>query len=295
MVINCKHVSKSYGSKNIINDITLHIQEQTISGLIGRNGAGKTTLLKMIAGFWRSSKGSLQVFEKNPFDNLTVSANTIFIDDRMVFPETLTLERILTESGKFYRNWDARLAERLFDYFNFDTNDFHRHLSKGKKSTFNMIVGLASRSPLTIFDEPTTGMDQSVRKDFYRALLKDYLAYPRTIIISSHHLDEIEDLLENVLLIDEGKLIFHIPIDEMREHAIGITGDYSQLDAWSRHAEVLHKEKIGVDNMYLVVKNTISQAELIQKGFTISAVSCSDLAVYMTQKSKGGIDDVFHE
>lgn len=295
MIIDCNNVTKSYRTKKVLDEITFAIQKDSITGLIGRNGAGKTTILKMIAGYWRKTTGSLKVFGRDPFDDLTVSANTIFVDDRMVFPESLTLEAALKECDRFYQNWDARLATRLFNYFNFDSDQFHHHLSKGKKSTFNMIVGLASRSPLTIFDEPTTGMDRAVRKDFYRALLKDYLAYPRTIIVSSHHLDEVEDLLEDILLIDEGELIFQMPIDEMREYAIGITGNYSQLHAWTRNKDILHREKVGMNDMYIVLKNNVSEEEINQYDFTISNVSPSDLAVYVTNKSKGGIDDVFHE
>ena len=98
------------------------------------------------------------MFGEQPFNHLTVSANTIFIDDQMVFPETLTLEDIL-EKGKDFILIGMENSERLFDYFKFDRNEFHHHLSKGKKSTFNFIFGICTHAALTIFDEPTTGMD----------------------------------------------------------------------------------------------------------------------------------------
>ncbi|MDY0410295.1 ATP-binding cassette domain-containing protein [Paracerasibacillus soli] len=114
----------------------------------------------------------------------------------MSFQSSLTLKELLHQGEVFYENWDMDFAMRLFKYFSFHPDDIHENLSKGKKSTFNMIFGVASRCPLTIFDEPTTGMDAAVRKDFYRVLLRDYIAYPRTIIISSHYLDEIENDLK---------------------------------------------------------------------------------------------------
>src|SRR5690625_2058389 len=293
MAIKCENVSKEYRAKKALKHISCQIEAQTITGLIGRNGAGKTTLLKIIAGFYSKTNGHIEVFGEDPFNNLTVSANTIFVDDQMAFPQTLTLSEILLEAERFYKNWDEKLAIRLFDYFQFNENEFHHHLSKGKKSTFNMIVGLCARTALTIFDEPTTGMDSAVRRDFYRALLKDYLAHPRTIIISSHHLEELEEVLENILLIDQGEVVIHMPVDDMREYAIGITGNYSQLDAWSRDKEVYHLEKVGLNDMYLIVRNNINIAEVEQKGWKITNVSCDDLAVSMTQKTIGGIDDVF--
>src|SRR5699024_1415440 len=208
--------------------------------LIGRNGAGKTTFLNILAGYWQETSGDVNVFSEKPFNNLFVSANTILIDDQMNFPESLTLMEILEQAERFYEKWDMELANRLFNYFSFNEKQTHNDLSKGKKSTFNVIVGLASRCELTLFDEPTTGMDTAVRKDFYRALLKDYLAYPRTIMISSHHLDEIEDLLEDVLLIEEGETYLHLPIDELREYAIGLTGRTALIEQWTGDKEVLH-------------------------------------------------------
>ena len=154
----------------------------------------------MIAGFFRETSGEIEVFSETPFNNLNVSANTIYMDDQMTFPASLNLAELLEEAERFYRNWNAELADGLLDYFSLNPKQLHNKLSKGMKSTFQMIFGLSERCALTIFDEPTSGMDAGVRKDFYRALLKDYIAYPRTIILSSHHLNEIEDLMEDVLL-----------------------------------------------------------------------------------------------
>src|SRR5690625_2508970 len=111
-MITCKELQKRCRFNKVIDNISLTIHKNTITGLIGRNGAGKTTLLKMIAGFWRNTSGEIQVFGENPFDSLVVSANTIFIDDQMIFPESLTLEEILEDSGKFFQYWDASFANR---------------------------------------------------------------------------------------------------------------------------------------------------------------------------------------
>ncbi|MFC4024848.1 ATP-binding cassette domain-containing protein [Oceanobacillus longus] len=293
-VIACEGLSKKRGRLKALHDLSFSIKENTITGLIGRNGAGKTTLLKILAGYWNETSGEVSVFKEKPFNNLIVSANVIYVDDQMDFFARLTLKDILIEAERFYENWDKKLAMRLFDYFSFHPNYFHTQLSKGKKSTFNMIIGLASRCAITMFDEPTTGMDAAVRKDFYRALLKDYLAHPRTIIISSHHLEEIEDLLEDVLLIDQGKKYFHLSMDELKEYAIGLTGRTEIVMQWAANKEVIHTRTVGVDTTYCVIKNDFFQLDKAkQLGMTLSPVSASDLCVYLTNKSKGGIDDVF--
>ena len=191
-VIECKHVWKSYGGKHALNNINFAIEENKITGVIGRNGAGKTTMLKILAGFSKETSGEVKVFGEKPFNSLLVSANSMMIDHDMNLPAMMLYE-IIEEMNRFYPNFDRAHAFRLLDYFSLDKNQFIQNLSKGMKSTFHSILGLSARCALTIFDEPTIGMDASVRKDFYRALIKEFIAFPRTILISSHHLEEIED------------------------------------------------------------------------------------------------------
>lgn len=297
-VIECTDLTKTYLRNKVLDNLTFSIEENTITGLVGRNGAGKTTLLKIIAGFIKETTGDVKVFSEKPFNSLNASVNSIFVDDLMNFPPALQLHELLDVAGSFYPNWDKQLAQRLFEYFSFDPKNYHNRLSKGKTSTFNMIIGLAARCPLTIFDEPTTGMDAAVRKDFYRALLKDYLAFPRTIILSSHHLNEIEDLLEDVLLLKDGRKYLHLPISELKEWAIGLKGSTETLLDWTKNKEIIYQNHVGLDTMYAVVKNDFAETSLRKMnlaGLEITPVRSSDLCVYLTNNSKGGIDDVFNE
>lgn len=296
-VIQCKSLTKTFGKVKAIHDLSFAIEENTITGLIGRNGAGKTTLLKIIAGFIHKTSGEIQVFSENPFNSLKVSSNLIFVDDNMPLPSFLSLGDLLGSASSFYKNWDWKLALGLFEYFDFKQDQLYRSLSKGKKSTFNMIIGLASRCPLTIFDEPTTGMDSAVRKDFYRALLKDYIAHPRTIILSTHLLDEIEDILEDVLLIHNGEKRIHMSISDLKEYAVGLRGKSEIVNDIAKYKEIFYEERVGKDSIYLVVKNDFPESVLERakmQGIQVSSVATDDLCVYLTGKSKGGIDDVFN-
>ena len=295
-IIEGNDISKTYGHKTVLDGLSFSIEENTITGLIGKNGAGKTTLLKTIAGFIKQTSGVINVFSEKPFNSLTVSNNSIFVDDEMSFPPALQLGELLDVAESFYPNWDKQFAKKLFDYFSFDPTSYHNRLSKGKRSTFNSIIGLAARCPLTLFDEPTTGMDEGVRKDFYRALLKDYMAHPRTIIISSHHIDEIEDLLENVLLLKNGNVYFHLPMTELKEWAIGIEGEIGIIESLIENGEVLFQKRIGSHSLYAVIKNDWSlqeQQDAYLSGVELSPIRSSDLFVYLTNEKKGGIDDVF--
>ncbi|MEH7235710.1 ABC transporter ATP-binding protein [Bacillus sp. JJ1562] len=295
--IEVQNVSKLYGEIKALEQLTFTIEPNTITGIIGRNGAGKTTLLKIIAGFYPISSGEVRVFSENPFNNLKVSANLIFVDDNMVFPAWLNLAEILKASASFYPNWDSELAKRLFDYFDLNPKQLHHHLSKGMKSTFNMIIGLSSRCPITIFDEPTTGMDAAIRRDFYKALLKDYIAHPRTILFSSHLLNEIDSILENVLLIRNGCVALHEPIDDLKVYAVGLRGKTNLIEQVTKGMEVIYIEDLGNDYTYLVVKDIYPEdtwLEAKKLGIELSPVATEDLCVYLTAKNKGGINDVFN-
>ncbi|WP_042459375.1 ABC transporter ATP-binding protein [Neobacillus dielmonensis] len=295
-VIECKEITKSYGRVKALDNLCCTIEENKITGLIGRNGAGKTTLLKIIAGHLRQTSGEVKVFSLEPFNNLTVSANIIFLHDQVNLPTALTLKEILQTTGSFYPNWNHELANRLFNYFSFHPFQYYHGLSKGMKSTFNMILGLSARCPLTLFDEPTTGMDAAVRKDFYRALLKDYIEHPRTIILSSHYLDEIEDLLEEILVLKEGKQLLHMPVAELQDWAMTVQGKAPVVKEWTNDKQIIYSKKVGDDQMLTVVKNDFSAKERQlsrEVGIELSPVTTSDLCVYLTSKSTGGIDDVF--
>jgi len=293
-VIECRQLSKVYVRKQALSDLSFSIREHTITGLIGRNGAGKTTLLKLIAGFYRPTSGEVSVFSERPFNSLKVSQNMIYVDDQMALPTTMNLQEILTMTGRFYPFFDRGLADRLLDYFSIHVRAHHQDLSKGLRSTFNMILGLAARCPLTILDEPTTGMDVAVRKDFYRALLKEYLAHPRTIIISSHLLQELDHMLEDVVLIDQGKLRLHLPIDELKQYAVGIVGHPEQLEPLLAGREVFHQDLVSTSRSLVIVRNDgyIHEAA-VRHGLEIVPISAEDICVYMTKQTKGRIDDVF--
>lgn len=296
-VIECRNVTKHYGSYKALNQLNFSIQSNKIIGLIGRNGAGKTTLLKLVAGLIRPTSGELTVFGENPFNSLKVSQNMIFVDDHMHLPTSMNLGELLQVASSFYPNWDQPLAEGLLDYFSMHKKLRHNHLSKGKRSTFNSILGLAAKCPLTLFDEPTTGMDRGVRQDFYRALLKDYLKHPRTIIISSHLLNEMEDLLEELLLIHDGRCCLHMTMDQVKQYAVAFRGTEDVVHKWTEGKTVLHKKIVGINTAYIVVENDFSDAELDEArrvGLEVLSVSADDVCVYLTNKTKGGIDDVFN-
>jgi ABC-2 type transport system ATP-binding protein len=295
-IIQCDNVSKAYKSVNAVNNLSFSIEENTITGLIGRNGAGKTTLLKMLSGFLKTSDGEIKVFNENPFNSLHVSSNTIFIDENMSFSKQLTLDEILSAAKGFYPNLNETMSRKLLEYFSLNQNKKHNELSKGMTSTFNMILGIASHCALTIMDEPTTGMDAAVRKEIYKIMLRDYIENPRSIIISSHHLEELEDILEDILLLQDGTKLLHMPIVDLKEYAISFSGKVEAVNPLIKGRKMLYEESFGKDSVYLVVQTNNFEEDLkAAKAINIDAkpVSTNDLCIYLTSPKEGGINYVF--
>jgi len=289
-------LTKKFGRVTAVDDLSFTVAQNRITGLIGPNGAGKTTLLKIIAGFMRVSSGQVTVFSENPFNSLKAASNMVFIDEDMKFPPSLSLAEIMLSASVFYKNWDMKLARGLFDYFSFKAGQYHSGLSKGMKSTFNVIIGLAARCALTIFDEPTSGMDAGVRKDFYRALLRDYLQKPRNIIFSSHLLNEVEDVLEDILLLDGGKKRLHLSVSELKEFAAALRGRNEVVAELTAGQEIYYRQRMGEEHCYAVLRRDAAEGILKKSGAAgveILPVKADDLCVYLTDGNRGGVDRVF--
>lgn len=295
-VIETEGLTKRYGRLTAIDQLSLTVEENKIIGLVGRNGAGKSTFLKLVAGHLKPSHGSIRVFGSAPFHNLTVAKNTILIHDRLSFVPAFTVSHILETMARFYAHWDGQLARKLCHYFEINLEAYPRHLSKGQQNTFFTILGIASRSPLTLLDEPTAGLDKAVRKDIYRLMLKDYLHHPRTLIISSHLIGEMAELLEEIILLDGGIKKAHLSVEELSQKVVQIRGSAEGLAKLLDTPYVLERKQLGPGVLSLIVKNELPQNledHILRQQAEIIPLPPDDVCVYLTKNRPGGIDDVF--
>ena len=294
-MIQCDQITKKFGRYHALLDITCAIESNKIVGIIGRNGAGKSTLLNLLAGYIQQTSGECRVFGENPFNNMQTAANTILIDDQLSFSTYLSLEEILTMGADFYPNWQRELACRLLDFARLSKKARHQELSKGQLATFNLIYGLASRCALTILDEPMNGMDEAIRHDFYRAILKEFIAFPRTILIASHHLHEMESILEEIILLDEGVVIAHTSVDQLKQQLITLTGPNDALTPLLLDSIMYAKKEFGGTTTAVIdsSKFFIQPEKLQKEGITIGHLSTSEVCMYLTSKEGRDIDAVF--
>ena len=287
-VIEVKNLTRGYRGVTAVDNVSLSIEENGIYGLLGRNGAGKTTLMKLLAGHEFKSSGSIQVYGSDPVENSEVLANMAFIRESIRYPENYKLEHVLKAAAIAFKNWDEGFAQQLVESFRVPRKRLVRKLSRGQLSAVGAVVGLAARAPITIMDEPYIGMDAVARQNFYDTLLADYIAHPRTIIISTHLIDEVADLLEHVFMIDQGQITLDASTEELRGSAAVIEGAATPLDEAVSSFEILESQTIGSQKR--VVVQGLTQADhlaLQDAGFMVRPASLQQLIV-----SKSNLDTV---
>ena len=164
---------------------SLEVEAGSITGLLGRNGAGKTTLMRILAGHEFASAGTVHVLGASPVENERVLRQMIFVREDQTYPD-FKVRHALQAASSFYPNWSHELAGAMVTEFNLPINRKVRKLSRGMRSALGIVIGLAARAEVTLFDEPYAGLDPVARQLFYDRLLADYAEHPRTVLLSTH-------------------------------------------------------------------------------------------------------------
>lgn len=287
-VVKTIKLDKVYNKRHALDNLSVSIAENSITGLIGRNGSGKTTLMKIIAGKLDITSGKALVFGEQPMDNLQVLNKLVYTYHNIQYDPSFKLKTILLSYKIMFPNFDAEFANKLVRYFDLDRKMKYTSLSQGMASIFNFICALSCRAPLTMLDEPVLGMDVTVRKHAYEILLRDFTEHPRTFIISSHLLSELEGILSDILLINQGQMVLNSPIDDVRQSAYRIDGTVSAIDGYTAGKKVIMLRKSDLGNFAIIYEkcthDAIEQAK--QQGLTVSHVRPEELCVYLTQENK---------
>jgi ABC-2 type transport system ATP-binding protein len=234
-----------YGDTVALDDIDLDLPAGKIYGLLGRNGSGKTSLLSLIAGHRRPTSGTLTVGGAQPFDDAEIMGGTALVRDALDVADTDRVSSALRLAAELRPTWDQEYADSLVDLFELPLRKAVSALSRGQRSALGVVLGLAARAPLTMFDEAYLGMDAPSRYAFYRALLDDYVAHPRTIIVSTHLIEEVASLFERVIILDRGRLLAHDEADELRGRGVTVTGPAATVETFVAGRTVLNEQRLG--------------------------------------------------
>jgi ABC-2 type transport system ATP-binding protein len=220
-------------------------------------------------------------------ENASVLQRVSFIKESQRYPEDFRAKHVFKSAPWFFSNWDADFAEELIADFRVPLDRRIKKMSRGQVSAIGVIVGLASRAPLTFFDEPYLGLDAVARQTFYDRLLRDYSEHPRTVVLSTHLIDEVSNLLEHVLVIDEGRIIIDEDAETLRGSATTLVGTKAAVDGFVGGREVLHRDAIG--GLASVTVTGLSQEErsgAAAAGLELAPVSLQQLIIRKTNTSE---------
>jgi ABC-2 type transport system ATP-binding protein len=250
-VISVNALSRQYREQSALDNVTFTVENDSITGLLGRNGAGKTTLLRLIAGHEFPSSGKVTVFDADPTTDGKASRRMVFIREDQIYPE-IRVRQALTVASWLYPNWDGQLASSLILDFNLPLNRRVKKLSRGMRSALGIVIGLAARAEVTLFDEPYAGLDPVARQIFYDRLLAEYAEFPRTIVLSTHLIDEAAGLLDRVVILDRGHLVLDENTDDLRGSATSISGPIAAVEEFTAGRTVWNRRQIATHETVVV-------------------------------------------
>ncbi|MFG1734955.1 ATP-binding cassette domain-containing protein [Paenibacillus sp. 843] len=277
-------ISVTYDSVEAVRDISLRLPAGKIYGLLGRNGAGKTSLLSVLASFREASSGSVTIGGEQPFENANIMREVSFIYDVDYKEETDKVKAAIESVARYRPHFDTGYALELARKFNLPLDKQLKELSKGMQSAYNVCIGLASRSPVTILDEVYLGMDAPSREIFYRELLEDQERHPRTFILSTHLVSEMDYLFEEVIIIHKGRFVLQDDYESLTSRGVSITGPAAKVDEFIRGMKVLNVQQLGSTKAVMVYGELSEEAQLAahRAGLEIGPISLQDLFIHLT-------------
>lgn len=215
--ITVQGLSRRFGKKQALHEIDLAVPEGIVLGLVGENGAGKTTLIKHLLGLLRAQTGQVRVFDLDPVaDPVGVLGRIGYLSENREMPEWMRIYELIRYKQAFHPGWDPDYAQQLLETFELDPHQKVKTLSRGQRAKTGLLIALAHRPALLVFDEPSSGLDPIVRRDILEAIVRTIAQEGRTVVFSSHLLDEIERVSDRVVMIHEGRIVLSDSIDAIK-------------------------------------------------------------------------------
>ena len=284
-MLKAEGIFKRYGEQEVLKNLDLTIEPGKIYGLIGRNGVGKTTLLSILTGQNTRNAGSVTYNGEEVWENQTALNALCFSRELSPNffngPNNFKVGHYIKSAAIFYPHWDQAYAEQLKAEFKLEDKKKISQLSKGQMSMVTILIALASRAPITILDEPVAGLDVVMRERFYQLLLADYAETNRTFIISTHIIEEAANVFEQILILDEGRIIENTTTDALLEQFRVVSGHAEVVDRACCHLEVLTSQSLGLHKS-VVVRSSPEKLLMLERSgadVTIAPVSLQNVFV----------------
>ncbi|MCK4655069.1 MAG: ABC transporter ATP-binding protein [Candidatus Cloacimonetes bacterium] len=270
--IEVKNLTKYYGKLKALDNVSLSIPKGRIIGLLGKNGAGKSTLMRCLLGFLKHT-GEIEILGETVKSHKESIHNHIaFIPDVSCLDNRLTVQQTIDYVSSLNPSWNAEKSQRLLANSDLPMNQKVANLSKGMKTKLYLLITLSLDVKILLLDEPTLGLDIVFRKEFFNTILGEFFNETKTIIISTHQVEEVEQILQDIIFIDEGKKILHGDIGELKQKN-------SVFTLPSESIEELEKFKPNIINRTLGRVSAILGNDIQIEGAEISRPSLSDLFI----------------
>ncbi|GGP13152.1 ATP-binding cassette domain-containing protein [Oceanobacillus neutriphilus] len=277
-----------YKNFKALDQLNFKLSPGKVHGILGRNGAGKTTLLMYLASFHKAKHGTIVIDGEDPFENERIIQGTSFIYEKDNTYHYDKIDKIIKSIHYFRPHFDEAYARDLAKRFKIPMKKSVDQLSRGQSSALQITIGLASRTPLTIFDEAYLGMDAPARELFYKEILLEQERYPRTILFSTHLVSEMEYLFDEVLIIDNGKVLLQETNEQLLEKGHSITGPKENVEAFTKTLKVIHEEMLGRTKSVMVYGHLPEQEQrkAVELGLEIGTLSINNLFIHLTREGE---------
>lgn len=281
--IKFNDISLQINDKTILKNISFTLETNKIYGLLGRNGAGKTTLLSVLAGFVKPTTGSVTIDGKEIFENEELMESIVFVRDVQV-SESVKVMKYIKQTSMFRPNFDLEYAKKLVKCFNIPEDKDVTSLSRGMLSALHVVIGLACRCPITIFDEAYLGMDATARVLFYEEVLNEYIKFPRTFILSTHLISEMETMFEEIIIINHGKVLIHEDLDTFKSRGVSITGSIIDVDSFTTGKTILKEQILGGTKQAMIYGQLTNSEKQQALHLKFDQVSLQELFIHLTKE-----------
>ena len=245
MSIKIADLTKKYGKNIVLKSISLEFQEETIYGLLGRNGVGKSTLLNIISNRIFKNSGEVLVDGENAEENTKAQEKIFLMSETNLYPETMKCSEIIKWTKEFYPETDVALAFELAKKFSLDTNKKISSLSTGQRTAIKFIAAISSNAKYTFLDEPVLGLDANHRALLYKTIIEEYAKNPRTIVISTHLIEEIATVIEKVVVLHDCKVVLAESIEDLLNKGYSVKGSLLDVEDFIKNKNCLGVEKVG--------------------------------------------------
>lgn len=282
-VLVCENISKNKKNTEIIHSFSYNFLDNQIYAVIGNDTKKQNELLNLICGKEKPSTGVVYLDGEPLYNNNLMSERLCYISNETSFPGFLKVEQIFSMMAEIFPKWDNSFAFELVTHFEIDLKNKYERLNKKKKSLLNAILGLASLANITIFEHPIDNIESKERYDFFNFLYKNHVRYPRTYIISTSYIDEIDYLVNKVLFLDKGRLFAHYSVDEIKDNFTYLSGKTEVLKSLINGVKIVGVEERG-KTLTVCIRQKLSKDDIrkYQKYLIkISEVPISSVFIYL--------------